>query len=155
MVDFPLLVPSLLSARPLLAPWRFEREDDCLLPLLLAQDPVFLLCRVRRKLSSSGDLDGKDFLRLPPVLDSPNTDVWAFFPGVRLFDAVFVTLFKSTITDFVSGLLLFLSSLLLVFCFLPILFGQLFLETLSWSLLVFLSFVVRYSLYHRCVRIGT
>lgn len=33
VVDFPLLVPSLLSARPLLAPWRFEREDDCLLPL--------------------------------------------------------------------------------------------------------------------------
>lgn len=141
MVDFPLLVPSLLSARPLLAPWRFEREDDCLLPLLLAQDPVFLLCRVRRKLSSSGDLDGKDFLRLPPVLDSPNTDVWAFFPGVRLFDAVFVTLFESTITDFVSGLLLFLSSLLLVFCFFadPVwsaIFGDTLLVSFGFSLVL-------------------
>lgn len=41
VVDFPLLVPSLLSARPLLAPWRFEREDDCLLPLYNIKHFVF------------------------------------------------------------------------------------------------------------------
>lgn len=100
-----------------------------------------MFCRVRRKLLSSGDLDGKDFLRLFFVFDLFNIDVWVFFLGVRFFDVVFVILFKLIIIDFVFGLFLFLFFLFLVFCFFVdfvwlVIFGDIFLVFFGFFLVL-------------------